>query len=90
MKDIFITTFIAQSTDYVSMYKGEIKMIIIDLIRELMYQQKITIGYLAKKSGLPYEVVENVVDKKIVPSPENAKIILEALGVKLEDVLCLY
>lgn len=25
MKDIFITTFIAQSTDYVSMYKGEIK-----------------------------------------------------------------
>lgn len=55
-----------------------------------MYQQKITIGYLAKKSGLPYEVVENVVDKEIIPSPENAKIILEVLGVKLEDVLCLY
>ena len=65
-------------------------MIIVDLIRELMYQQKITIGYLAKKSGLSYEVVENVVDREIIPSPENAKIILEVLGVKLEDVLCLY
>ena len=65
-------------------------MIIVDLIKELMYQQKITIGYLSQMSGVSYETIDKVVTQNIVPTPEDAKVLLWALGVKLEDVLRLY
>lgn len=65
-------------------------MIIIDLIKELMYQQNQTISSLADETGLEYVVVENIVLKEIIPTPDIAKQILWVLGIKLEDVLTLY
>lgn len=65
-------------------------MIIIDLIKELMFQQNQTIGSLADETGLEYVVVENIVLKEIIPTPDIAKQILWVLGIKLEDVLMLY
>lgn len=65
-------------------------MIIIDLIKELMYQQNQTIGSLADETGLEYVVIENIVLKEIIPTPDIAKQILWVLGIKLEDVLTLY
>lgn len=65
-------------------------MIIIDLIRELMIQQDLTIGDLARKTELSYTIIENVVLRDITPTPEEARIMLWVMGVKLEDVLCLY
>ena len=65
-------------------------MIIIDLIRELMIQQDLTIGDLARKTELSYTTIENVVLRDITPTPEEARIMLWAMGIKLEDVLCIY
>lgn len=65
-------------------------MIIVELIKELMYQQRLTIGYLSQVSGIAYETIDKVVTQNVVPTPEDAKVLLWALGVKLEDVLCLY
>ncbi len=65
-------------------------MIIIDLIKELMYQQNQIIGSLADETGLEYVVIENIVLKEIIPTPDIAKQILWVLGIKLEDVLTLY
>lgn len=65
-------------------------MIIIDLIKELMYQQNKTIDDIVDVTRLPYETVYRIVNNDIVPSPEVAKIILGALGISLEDVLTLY
>lgn len=65
-------------------------MMIVDLIKELMYQQNQTIGSLADETGLEYVVIENIVLKEIIPTPDIAKQILWVLGIKLEDVLVLY
>ncbi len=65
-------------------------MIIIDLIRELMIQQDLTIGDLARKTELSYTTIENVVLRDIIPTPEEARTMLWAMGIKLEDVLGLY
>lgn len=65
-------------------------MIIVDLIRELMFQQRKTIGGVSQESGVPYEIIEDIIIREITPKPEDAKAILGVLGVKLEDVLCLY
>lgn len=65
-------------------------MIIIDLIRELMIQQDFTIGELARRTELSYTAIENVVLRDITPTPEEARIMLWAMGIKLEDVLGLY
>ena len=70
--------------------KEKDKMIIIDLIKELMYQQNQIIGSLADETGLEYVVIENIVLKEIIPTPDIAKQILWVLGIKLEDVLTLY
>lgn len=65
-------------------------MIIIDLIRELMIQQDLTIGDLARKTELSYTTIENVVLRDMTPTPEEARVMLWAMGIKLEDVLCIY
>lgn len=65
-------------------------MVIVRLIKDLLKQKNKTIGYLAKESGLPYIVVENVIKRDITPTPEDAEIMLAVLGVRLIDVLCLY
>ena len=65
-------------------------MIIVDLIKELMYQQNKTVAYIVKTTGLSYRIIENIVIRDIVPTPEDAKIILNSLGVSLDDVLTLY
>ena len=65
-------------------------MIIVDLIRELMIQQDLTIGELARRTELHYTTIENVVLKDMIPTPEEARIMLWAMGIKLEDVLCIY
>lgn len=65
-------------------------MIIVKLIRDLMSQQDLTIGGLARLTGLAYTVIEDVVLRDAIPTPVDADIMLRALGVKLEDVLKLY
>jgi len=65
-------------------------MVIIELIRELMFQQKKTIGSLADESGLSYKIIENIVLNDTTPTPKEAKIILGCMGVKLEEILILY
>lgn len=65
-------------------------MIIIDLIRELMFQQNRTIEYLSQETGLPQTLIEDVVLREIMPTPHEAKIMLKVLGIDLEDVLMLY
>lgn len=65
-------------------------MIIVDLIKELMYQQNKTIKDIVKATGLSYKSVENIVVRDIVPTPEDAQTILNVLGVTLEEVLILY
>lgn len=65
-------------------------MIIIDLIRELMYQQNISIQDIVRETGLSYEIVNNIVTKEIIPTPEYAEVILNYLGMTLEEVLTLY
>ena len=70
--------------------KEKDKMIIIDLIKELMYQQNQTIRGLADETELDYVVIEDIVLREITPTPDVAKQILWVLGIKLEDVLMLY
>lgn len=65
-------------------------MIIVDLIKELMYQQNKTIKDIVEATGLSYKTVENIVVRDIVPTPEVAQTILNVLGVTLEEVLILY
>ena len=65
-------------------------MIIIDLIKELMFQQNRSISDIAEATNLPYLFVENIVVREVVPTPEHAKLILNELGVTLEEVLMLY
>lgn len=65
-------------------------MIIVDLIKELMYQQDKTIADIVRATGLSYWIIENIVVKNIIPTPEYAQVILNALGVTLEEVLILY
>lgn len=65
-------------------------MIIVDLIKELMYQQNKTIKDIVNVTGLSYKTVENIVVREIVPTPEVAQTILNVLGVTLEEVLILY
>jgi len=65
-------------------------MIIVDLIRDLMFQQRKTIGGVSQESGVSFEIIEDIIVRDTTPTPGDAKAILEVLGVKLEDVLCLY
>ncbi len=65
-------------------------MIIIDLIRELMYQQNISIQDIVRETGLSHEIVNNIVTREIIPTPEYAEVILNYLGMTLEEVLTLY
>lgn len=65
-------------------------MIIVNLIRELMLQQDLTIGELARRTELHYTTIENVVLRDMMPTPEEARIMLWAMGIKLEEVLNLY
>ena len=65
-------------------------MIIVDLIKELMYQQNKTIKDLVEDTGLSYWAIENIVIRDIIPTPEDARVILRVLGVTLEEVLILY
>lgn len=65
-------------------------MIIVDLIKELMYQQNKTIGDVVKATGLSYLTVENIVLRDVIPIPEDAQVILNYLGISLEEVLSLY
>jgi ribosome-binding protein aMBF1 (putative translation factor) len=65
-------------------------MVIIDLIREIMFQEEKTIRQLALETGLDYSVVEDIVLRDITPTPKDAKIMLRALGIDLEEVLCLF
>lgn len=65
-------------------------MIIVDLIKELMYQQNKTIADVVKATGLSYLTVENIVLRDVIPIPEDAQVILNYLGISLEEVLSLY
>lgn len=65
-------------------------MIIVDLIKELMYQQNKTISDVVKATGLSYLTVENIVLRDVIPIPEDAQVILNYLGISLEEVLSLY
>lgn len=65
-------------------------MIIVDLIKELMYQQNKTIADVVNATGLSYWNVENIVVNDVIPSPEDAELILNYLGITLEEVLTLY
>lgn len=65
-------------------------MIIVDLIKELMYQENLSIEDMVNKTGLPKEIIINIVEKDIIPSPEYAELILNVFGITLEEVLSLY
>ena len=65
-------------------------MIIVDLIKELMYQENLSIEDMVDKTKLPYEVIANIVNKDIIPVPVYAEIILNVFGFTLEEVLILY
>ena len=65
-------------------------MIIVDLIKELMYQQNKSVSDLVKETGLAYEIIERTVIRDIAPSPENAEKMLNCLGITLAEVLMLY
>lgn len=65
-------------------------MIIVDLIKELMYQQNKSITDVVNATGLSYWTVENIVVRDVIPIPEDAQVILNYLGVSLEEVLSLY
>lgn len=65
-------------------------MIIVDLIKELMYQQNKTIIDVVNATGLSYLTVENIVLRDVIPTPEDAQVILNYLGISLEEVLSLY
>lgn len=66
------------------------EMIIVDLIKELMYQQGKTIEILSKESKISYKVIENIVLNNVVPTPQDANKIFKAFGIKLEEILCLF
>lgn len=65
-------------------------MIIVDLIKELIYQQNKTITDVVNATGLSYLTVENIVLRDVIPTPEDAQVILNYLGISLEEVLSLY
>lgn len=65
-------------------------MIIVDLIKELMYQQDISVVEIVEATGLSYFIVSNIVERDVIPTPEYAEIILNYLGITLEEVLTLY
>lgn len=65
-------------------------MIIVDLIKELMYQQNKSVADVAEGTGLSLLIITNIVEFDVVPTPEYAEIILNYLGITLEDVLTLY
>lgn len=65
-------------------------MIIVDLIKEYMYQKKLSIWDVANATGLSYEKIWNIVERDMIPIPEDADIILRMFGVTLEEVLKLY
>lgn len=65
-------------------------MIIVDLIKEYIYQNDLTIWDVVDATGLSYEIIENIVEKDIIPTPGDADTILKMFGVTLEEVLKLY
>lgn len=65
-------------------------MIIIDLIRELMYQQDVSVADIVRATGLSFFIVKNIVEHEMIPTPEHAEIILNYFGITLEEVLTLY
>lgn len=65
-------------------------MIIVDLIKELMYQQNKSVADVAEGTGLSWLIITNIVEHDVIPTPEYAEIILNYLGITLEDVLTLY
>lgn len=65
-------------------------MIIVDLIKELMYQQNKSVADVAEGTGLSLLIITNIVEFDVIPTPEYAEIILNYLGITLEDVLTLY
>lgn len=65
-------------------------MIIVDLIKEFMYQKNKTIADVAKGTGLSADTIRNIVVNDIIPSPEVADKILRYFGASLEEVLILY
>ena len=65
-------------------------MIIVDLIRSLMFQQRVTIKYLSQETGLSYTLIEDIVLKDTIPTPKEAELMLWVLGMELEDVLKIF
>lgn len=65
-------------------------MIIVDLIKEFMYQKNKTIADVAKGTGLSADIIRNIVVNDVIPSPEVADKILRYFGASLEEVLSLY
>ena len=60
-------------------------MIIVDLIKELMYQQNKTIKDIVDATGLSYWTIENIVVRDVIPTPKDAQIILN-LAAERNDV----
>lgn len=55
-----------------------------------MYQQNKSVADVAEGTGLSLLIITNIVEFDVVPTPEYAEIILNYLGITLEDVLTLY
>lgn len=55
-----------------------------------MYQQNKSVADVAEGTGLSWLIITNIVEHDVIPTPEYAEIILNYLGITLEDVLTLY
>lgn len=65
-------------------------MIIVDLIKEYMEQNDLTIWDVANATGLSYEKIRNIIELDMIPTPSDADTIFRMFGVTLEEVLKLY
>ena len=65
-------------------------MIVVDLIKEYMYQYDLTVEEVADVTGLSVERIRNIVEKDMIPTTSDADIIFRMFGVTLEEVLTLY
>lgn len=65
-------------------------MIIVDLIKEFMYQNDMDINDVAEATGLSYTTIENIVKRDRIPSVKDANLIFGIFGVTLDEILSLY
>lgn len=65
-------------------------MIVVDLIKEYMYQNDMSIEDMMDATGLSYKIINSIVTNDVAPTPKDANIIFKVFGTTLEEILKLY